>query len=127
LCPYPYGYEAEKCMIEVKKWIPVVKGTDTRLCPILNRMTYEPAGIIETFATLLDRAEKWLKEGAHGLSIWDLDSSISLPIYLNLAYHVASKEGRRRLRKMIAHWPVRHALKSVDDIVVDRFHPGWNV
>ncbi len=52
---------------------------------------------------------------------------ISLPIYRKLAYHIASREGRRRLRKTIPHWPIRHALKRVDGIVVDRFHPGWNV
>ncbi len=127
LCPYPYGFKAEKCAIDVKEWMPLVKNTATLLCPVLNRMTYEPAGIIENLPTFLDRAENWLEEGAHGFSMWDLDCAVSLPLYRLLAYHVASKAGRQRLRELGKDFYVRHALKTVDGITVDRYHPGWNV
>jgi len=128
LCPYPYGYTATAEAVKVPEWVEVVKGTGTRLCPILNRMTYEPAGIVEDLPMFLDRAEQWLREGADGFAVWDLDSAVASPVYRRLAYHVASGEGRRRLHEMLdSPWPIRYALKSLDGIRVDRYHPGWCV
>lgn len=126
-CPYPYGYDATPTQIDVLEWARLVKGSKTQLCPIMNRMTYEPAGIIETPQALLARAEQWISEGAHGLSVWDLDHNLSLPTYRQLACHIASKDGRARLRRIFESFPTRYTLKSIDGIAVDRYHPGWNL
>ena len=127
LCPYPYGYTAVPTQIDVSEWAPVVQGTQTKLCPTLNRMTYEPAGIFETPVGLLDRAEQWLKEGAHGFMVWDMDSALSLPTFRGIGYHIGSKEGRARFREIAAKGALMHELKSFDGLAVDRYHPGWNV
>lgn len=127
IIPYPYGLVAKPKMIEVPKWTAILKGTKTKLCPILNRMTYEPAGIIETPTALLDRAEKFLADGANGISVWDLDGNMVAPMYRQFAYHLGSKAGRSHLRKLFASEPIRYPLKTLDGITVDRYHPGWNV
>lgn len=98
LIPYPYGYDAKATPIHAAEWVPVVRGTSTQLCPILNRMTYEPAGIFETPMGLLDRAEQWLTEGVNGFAFWDMDGYLSLPAFRRLGYNLGSKEGRARLR-----------------------------
>lgn len=126
-CPYPYGYDATPTPIDVLEWARLLKGTRAKLCPILNRMTYEPAGAIETPIKLLDRAEQWLSEGAHGLSIWDLDTNMIHPLYRRLAYNLASKDGRARLREIFAKGVTRYAFKTMDGLAVDRYQPGWNV
>lgn len=127
LVPYPYGYKAEPTPIPIHEWLTVVRGTSTRLCPILNRMTYEPAGIFETPQGLLDRAEQWLQEGVHGFSFWDMDGMMALPTFRGLAYNVGSREGRARLRERVTQGPTRHELLSMDGLRLDRYHPGWNV
>ncbi|HVF10808.1 MAG TPA: hypothetical protein VNA16_08395, partial [Abditibacteriaceae bacterium] len=127
LIPYPYGSTAQPTAINVPAWMPVIAGANAKLCPILNRMTYEPSGIHESPHQLLQRAEKWLDEGAHGLAVWDLDSKLASPTYRRLAYNIASTEGRARLREIFAAGTVRHCLKTLDGLAVDRYHPGWNV
>jgi len=127
LCPYPYGMTAVPTLINAPDWVPVVRGTNTKLCPILNRMTYEPAGIFETPKAMLDRAEQWLKDGVDGFSFWDLDGYIAQPAFRRFAYNLGSKEGRARLRQFVEAGPIYHNLKMVDGLVVDRYHPGWNV
>lgn len=127
LIPYPYGPEAQPAPIRIPEWLAVVQGTSTQLCPILNRMTYEPAGIYETPMGLLDRSEAWLREGVDGFAFWDLDGNLALPAFRRLACNLGSREGRARLRASFATGPVRHALKTFDGLAVDRYHPGWNV
>lgn len=127
LVPYPYGEVAKPALIDVDAWLKIVRGSKTKLCPIANRMSYEPAGIWETPKALLDRAEQWLAAGVDGLSYWDLDSAKMMPTMRALAYHVGSREGRRRIRAMVERGPVYHELLSVDGLRLDRYHPGWNV
>jgi uncharacterized lipoprotein YddW (UPF0748 family) len=126
-CPYPYGMTATPTLIEVSEWLTELRGTKAKLCPILNRMTYEPAGIFETPKAMLDRAEQWLKEGVSGFSFWDLDGYIAQPAFRRFAYNLGSKEGRARLRQFVEAGPVHHELKTFDGLAVDRYHPGWNV
>jgi hypothetical protein len=77
---------------------------------------------------MLDTAEKWLAQGADGVSMWDWDSHLAIPLYRQLAYHLGSAQGRKELRATFTgEWPIRHPLKTLDGITVDRFHPGWNV
>ena len=127
ICPYPYGMTAKPTLIEVKEWVTELRGSDTKLCPILNRMTYEPAGIFETPKAMLDRAEEWLGLGVDGFSFWDLDGYVAQPAFRRFAYNLGSKEGRARLRQYIEAGPVYHELKTFDGLAVDRYHPGWNV
>jgi uncharacterized lipoprotein YddW (UPF0748 family) len=127
ICPYPYGYKPEATMIQVTEWVEAVRGTKAKLCPILNRMTYEPAGIYETPKAMLDRAEQWLREGVDGFSFWDMDHYIAQPSFRRFAYNLGSKEGRARLRQFVETGPILHELKAVDGLVLDRYHPGWNL
>lgn len=126
-CPYPYGYTATPTAIDVPAWAETVKDTNTQVLPILNRMTYEPAGIVEMPLTFVDRAHKWLAEGAHGFSYWDMDAFQQSPVPRRIAYNIASAEGRRRLREIFEAGPIRHQFLSIDGLRVDRYHPGWNV
>jgi hypothetical protein len=113
---------AEHDEVDVKAWSRELRGTEARLCPILNR------GAARTGPALLDRADQMLRQGADGLAMWDWDSHLANPTYRLLAYHVGSKKGRQRLRKLWAKdWPVRQKLLTFDGVRVDRYHPGWNV
>lgn len=127
LVPYPYGMTAVPTPIQIPEWKDVVRNTATKLCPILNRMTYEPAGIFETPPAMLERAGQWLKEGVDGFSFWDMDHYLSMPAFRRMGYHLASKEGRERLREIITRGPVLHEINTMDGLAVDRYPPGWNV
>jgi hypothetical protein len=126
-CPYPYGRTAVKRAVKVPPWTAALRGTNALLCPVLNRMTYAPAGQPETPRMILDRAERWLKEGADGFAVWDLDSNMVKPLYRRFACEIASAAGRRRLRAVFRRWPRRQVINVLDGITVDRYHPGWNV
>lgn len=126
LIPYPYGYSATSEPIAIEEWLPLVRNTSTQLCPVLNRMTYEPAGIYETRSLFLERAESWLQAGVHGFTFWDMDSVLALPNFRHLGYNLGSREGRDRLRNMPAS-ATQYELKMLDGLTVDRYHPGWNV
>jgi len=127
LVPYPYGLTAVPTPIEIQDWLKVTRATAVQLIPILNRMTYEPAGIFETPLGLLDRAEQWLNAGVDGFSFWDLDGFISLPAFRRMAYNLGSREGRTRLRQIVQAGQTKYDLKTLDGLAVDRYHPGWNV
>jgi uncharacterized lipoprotein YddW (UPF0748 family) len=121
LCPYPYSFGCDLTEIDVPAWRKVVAGTPAQLLPILNRASARSG------ADQLAKAERWLKEGVDGFSFWDLDGFMIYPEYRLLAYHLASREGRRRLKRVFKDFPVRHRLDMIDGLAVDRFHPGWNV
>jgi hypothetical protein len=125
--PYPYTKEAKPAPIPVPEWLDALRGSGAKLCPTLNRMTYEPAGIFETPLGMLDRAEEWLKLGVDGFSFWDMDSALSLPTFRGLGNNIGSREGRQRFREVAARGPVYHEFTTFDGLRVDRYHPGWSV
>jgi len=128
LVPFPFGMTAVPTPIgDIKEWLSVVKGTQTRLCPTLNRMTYEPAGVFETPKSMLDRAEQWLAAGVHGFTFWDMDWYLAVPSFRQFGFQLASKEGRQRLRQFIERGPILYPLEDMDGLAVDRYPPGWNI
>lgn len=126
-CPYPYGYDATPAPIDALEWGRLVKGTKAQVCPVINRVSVEPGANNTMPKALLQQAEQWISEGVHGIAVWDLDHKLSLPAFRHFAHHVASKDGRARLKEIFASFPTRYLLRSIDHITVDRYHPGWNL
>ncbi len=127
IAPYPYGREAVPYQTDPAKWLPVVRDTHARLCPVVNRMTYEPAGVVDTPQVLLERAETWLDLGVDGLSFWDLHGLMRNPAYRPLPFAIGSADGRAWLREQFDQPAETYELNMFDDLTVDRYHPGWNV